>query len=290
MIMNKPIKPARNWWRDHIYPMVTYDQIEQESYNRIAAEMEKKNSDNPLISMVIIAYNEEKRIIRCLSSIAAIQTEIPMEVIVVNNNSKDNTQVVLDKCGVRSVIEKQQGVGFARQAGMDAARGKYISCGDADTLYPPKYIDTMVKHLEKEGTAGVYGTYSFLPDGEKSETALKIYEYFRDLAVRIRSVKRPELCVGGANFAFRKDYGCSVGWRTDLRRGEDGSMLLGLKKYGKLHFILENNSRAWTSSRTLDSDGNLFQMVTKRIIRESKRIKEYFTTAKTYKDQDHNLI
>ncbi|MCF8381288.1 MAG: glycosyltransferase [Bacteroidales bacterium] len=280
----------RNWWKQHYHPILTQDKINENSIQEIAAKLKLKESKNPLISLVIIAYNEETRILRCLSSIASFQTDIPMEVIVVNNNSKDNTQMVLDRCGVRSVLETKQGVGFARQAGMMAARGKYIACGDADTLYPPKYIDSLVKHLEKEDTAGVYGSYSFLPDGKKSERSLKFYEIFRDFAVSLRSINRPELCVGGANFAFRKEFGNAVGWRTDIKRGEDGSMAMGLKNFGKLRFISHKNSRAWTSSRTLDADGNITQMVMKRIVRELKRIKEYFSSKESYADQDYNMI
>lgn len=280
----------KNWWKQHYNPVASSKQTKEKSYRKIASELKLKRSRNPLVSFVIIAYNEEERILPCLSSIAAIQTDIPMEVIVVNNNSKDGTQKVLDVCGVYSVLETRQGVGFARQAGMVAARGKYVACGDADTIYPPKYIDTLVKHLEKDDTAGVYGTYSFLPDGEKSQGTLKIYEKFRDLAILFRSIKRPELCVGGANFAFRKEYGELVTWRTDIKRGEDGSMALGLKSFGKLRFLTDNNSRAWTSSRTLDADGTTVQMVHIRIKRELKRIKEYFSTKSKYADQDYNMI
>lgn len=53
---------------------------------------------------------------------------------------------------------------------------------------------------------------------------------------------------------------------------------------------MDKHSRVWTGSRTLDVDGNIVRMIFKRIIKEFKRIKEYFTTAKEYPDQEHNMI
>ena len=51
-------------------------------------------SDNPLVSIVVIAYNEGKRLTACLWSLSELQTSYPIEILGVNNNSKDDTEDV----------------------------------------------------------------------------------------------------------------------------------------------------------------------------------------------------
>ena len=47
-------------------------------------------------------------------------------------------------------------------------------------------------------------------------------------------------------FAYRIEEGKKVGFRVDIKRGEDGSLALGLKKYGKLFFLHNKKARAIT--------------------------------------------
>lgn len=277
--------------KNHLFTYDSVDDIPDRIFDKIASEFEAKVSKNPLVSIVIIAYNEEKTILRTLSSLAALESNYPFEVIVVNNNSTDRTQEILDKCGVKSVFEARQGVGFARQAGLDAAKGIYHLSGDADTIYPPQYVNVMINHLKKPGTVAVFGHVSFIPDGEKSRFQLGIYEFFKDFVVMLRAINRPELSLGGANFGFVSGLGKKIGWRTDIKRGEDGSMALALKEYGKIKRVNKGQSKVWTSARTLDADGSYFEMIWKRISREAKRISEYFTPQKgSYETKEQNII
>ncbi|MDD3052059.1 MAG: glycosyltransferase, partial [Candidatus Cloacimonetes bacterium] len=81
--------------------------------------MAKKQSKEPLISVIAIAHNEEKRILSCLWSLADNSCTDPIEIIVVNNNSTDRTTEVLDAVGIPWLDEKKKGPGFARQCGLD---------------------------------------------------------------------------------------------------------------------------------------------------------------------------
>ena len=277
--------------KKHLFNYKSVDDIPKSVFNRIKVGISSNNYQHPLVSIVIIAYNEEKGILRTLSSLSEIKSKYPFEIIVVNNNSSDRTQEILDKCGVYSIFEKKQGVGYARQAGLNAAKGTFHLCGDADTIYPPDYVDIMINELKKQGVAAVFGHVSFIPDGNKSRFWLAVYEFFKDIIVMLRAINRPELSLGGASFGFVTEPARKIGWRTDIKRGEDGSMALALKKFGKIERISAFKARIWTSSRTLDADGNLFSMIAKRITRELKRVKEYFTVQKgEYKLKKENSI
>ncbi len=278
------------WIRQHQLHFESYDQIPDEVFKTISDRYARLQTEKPLVSVVVIAYNEEKDILKSISSLSVQETDLPYEVIVVNNNSKDHTQDIIDRSGARGVLETRQGHGWARQGGLEAARGIYHLCGDADTIYPPTYVQGFYELLKKEGVAGAFGTYSFIPPKGQNRFSFALYELFRDPAVKARAVKRPELAVGGACFAFRTEYGKNIGWRTDVKRGEDGSMLLSLKEHGKVVFDQGKKIRAWTSARTLVGDGNFVQMIWKRVRRELSRMGEYFTRNKDgYEMQDKNL-
>lgn len=51
-------------------------------------------SDEPLVSVVMIAYNEEKRLPACLWSLSELKAQYPIEILGVNNNSNDWTEQV----------------------------------------------------------------------------------------------------------------------------------------------------------------------------------------------------
>jgi len=277
--------------RKHNFEFDTFDQIPQSVFDDINERLLDKQNENPLASVVAIAYNEEKNILKNLSSLADQIVDFPIEIIYVNNNSIDNTQNILDKVKVKSVLQIKKGCGHARQAGLDAAKGKYIISADADSIYPPYYVSELVKNLEKENIKGVYGLFSFLPDGKKSRFQLALYEFFKDIVIKLRSINRPELTVGGASFGFVAEIARADGWRTDIHRGEDGCMLASMKKRGKVLLITSKKSRVWTTSRTLDNDGSMFRMIMIRVIKEIKRLNEYFTVQKKgYITRDENKI
>ncbi len=278
------------WFDKYIPYLGNISKVPDFVFSEAAGKFKTLEGDGNIdVSIVVIAYNEEKYILPCIMSLSDMKTRYATEVIVVNNNSTDRTQEIIDRTGVRTVFQPKQGHGHARQAGLDIARGKYHLCADSDSLYPPAYVDTMVKHLNKKGVAAAYSVFGFYADGRNTQRALEIYEFFRDIIFRLRSIKRPELTVGGATLAFYTEQGRSVGWRPDLRRGEDGSMLLALKKYGRTVFVHDRKARIATSSRRLDADGSMFEVITLRLRKEMRRIHELFYKKTQYKDRDDNL-
>lgn len=93
------------------------------------------------MSIVIPAYNDENHLKTCLESIAR-QTVMPDEVIVVDNNSTDDTAKVARRYRfVRVIREKKQGIVHARNAGFNAAKSDIIGRIDADTILPATWVN-----------------------------------------------------------------------------------------------------------------------------------------------------
>lgn len=238
----------------------------------IAANFKKKISSSPLISIVIPAYNEEENILKTLLSLSKTSTEHALEVIVVNNNSNDKTEELINVCGVKCVNETKQGITVARNAGLSVAKGKYIMNADADTIYPINWIDDMITPLiTSNDIALTYGRFSFLPTEKTSRILYFFYEYLSDFNRYInRSFKEEALNVYGFNSACRREQCLSVGGFTHpVGTNEDGWLAIKLRKagFGKLHWVTSKKSIVWTGDRRIIVDGGIYKSTFDRFIK-----------------------
>lgn len=106
----------------------------------------------PLVSVIIPAYNAEKTIEKCLNSLFE-QTLKEIEIIVINDCSKDGTLSVLEKYRDKIKLidnEKNQGPAISRNRGLDIARGKYIGFVDADDWVAPDMYEVMSSKMSEE--------------------------------------------------------------------------------------------------------------------------------------------
>jgi glycosyltransferase involved in cell wall biosynthesis len=223
-----------------------YSEVPQEVIDGTRDRLKSLQSDKPLVSIVIVAYNEEKRLPACLWSLSEQQCKYPVEFIGVDNESKDRTAEIYQAFGVPYYTEHQHTCGYARQCGLNQAKGKYAMCIDCDTMYPPHYIELMVDNLMQPGVSAVAAMWSYYPDENHSKLQMKMYEFFRDIYLRIQNINRPELTVRGLAFGYYTENAMKEGYRVELLRGEDGSMALSMKKYGKIKFVYDKRCRVIT--------------------------------------------
>lgn len=266
-----------------------FDEVSDNLLDEIKSKLGTLQSEDPLVSIVVIAYNEERRLAACLWSLSELQTQFPIEILGVNNNSKDRTEELYQRLGLPYFNEPKQSPGFARQCGLENAHGKYHFCIDADTFYPPHYIDLMMSKLTKPDVSCVSSFWSFFPDEQHSAFGLFLFELVRDLFLYVQHFKRPELCVRGMVFAFKTDLARKVKIRTDIRRGEDGSLALSLKPYGKIAFLYNRHARPVTGYGTIGSQ-SLWQSFVRHVKIQGKGITRIFYKKDHYEDSDENLV
>lgn len=265
------------------------EEISDSVWDEIKSKLAQKQSREPLVSVVVIAYNEEKRLAACLWSLSDLQTKYPIEILGVNNNSKDRTEEVYQRLDLPYYNETQQSPGFARQCGLEHAKGKYHFCIDADTFYPHRYVDLMMTKLERPDVSCVSSFWSFFPDENHSRFGLFLFELIRDTFLWVQHFKRPELCVRGMVFAFKTDLAQKVKIRTDIRRGEDGSLALSLKPYGKIAFLYNKKARPITGYGTLN-ESSLLHSLWNRIRVQMKGFSRIFYKTDHYEDTDDNMM
>ena len=267
----------------------SFDEIPDSVLDEIKNNLSKKQSAEPLVSIVVIAYNEERRLAACLWSLSELQTKYPIEILGVNNNSKDRTEEVYQRLGLPYFTELRQSPGFARQCGLQHARGKYHFFIDADTFYPSCYVDKMMQKLTKPGVSCVGTFWSFYPDENHSAFSLFLFELIRDTFLWVQHFKRPELNIRGMTFAFNADYARQCSIRTDIRRGEDGSLALSLKKFGKIAFLYHRKARPVTGYGTIGSQ-SMWQSFVDHVRIQIKGIGRIFHKTDHYDDDESNLV
>ena len=107
--------------------------------------MNKKNKINePLITIIVPVYNGEKYIDQCINSILN-QEYKNIELILVNDGSKDNSKLILDNWAKREskikvIHQENSGVSVARNKGIEMAQGSYITFVDVDDYVAKDYI------------------------------------------------------------------------------------------------------------------------------------------------------
>jgi dolichol-phosphate mannosyltransferase len=114
------------------------------------------------LSVIIPAYNEARTIGELLKRIQAVplrDTAFQLELIVVDDGSKDTTAEVARSFGnVRVIRQENQGKGAAVQRGVRECSGDYLLVQDADLEYDPLDYLAMLHALPSEVPAVVYGS------------------------------------------------------------------------------------------------------------------------------------
>lgn len=266
-----------------------FSEVSQDIIDGTRERLAALQSDEPLASIVVIAYNEETHLQACLWAISEIKCKCPVEIIGVDNDSKDRTAEIYEKSGIPYYTEYQHSCGYARRCGLQHAKGKFYFDVDSDTLYPPYYYEVMLDHLLKPGVSCVSATWSYFPDANHGKLGLCLFEMARDLFLWVQHFKRPELSVRGLVFAYNADFGRQEPYRVDIIRGEDGSMALALKKYGRIVFVHDRRCRAITGYGTMN-EGSLWMSFINRLRIQIKGITRIFYQQNHYEDSDDNLV
>ena len=281
------------WIEPHLYSGKNFNELNDAELIEIKSRLAFFKNERPLVSIVIPAYNEQDSLFRTLSSLSSNETTYDVEIIVINNSSTDNTQSLVDLLEVRNFMQDQQGIAYARELGLHHAKGEYHLCADADTLYPPGWINEMVgPMIEDKELVCVYGRHSFLSKATQDRFPLFVYEALTGILVRIRKFKREFINVHGFNMGFKTDAGRKAGGfkvhqarKLDNAAGssyfvleaEDGTIALNLMKIGKIKLMTNQSTRVFTSARRLVAEGGILRSFMIRIKLHGKMMFEYLS-------------
>jgi glycosyltransferase involved in cell wall biosynthesis len=138
------------------------------------------------ISIIVAAYNMEEYLGRCLDSVVDHKWDDSVEVIVVNDGSKDNTlqiarQYQADYPQIVTVIDKENGHhGSCTNAALPIAKGKYVKVLDADDWFDPQAFDVLIHKLQTLDTDLVVTNYTKHYDSETIQIRYCSHDYTAD--------------------------------------------------------------------------------------------------------------
>lgn len=141
-----------------------------------------ERSATPDVTVVIPVFDSEAFLDDCLSSVLA-QTGVTIEVICINDGSTDGSRAVLQRYAdadprVSIIDQENQGQSVGRNAGLDAAAGRYLIYLDSDDFWPADTLAGLVRRADDENLdVLLFDCLSFL-DGEVAAATWKRYSTY----------------------------------------------------------------------------------------------------------------
>lgn len=175
------------------------------------------------LSFIVLTWNSERHIKRCLSSIfSALQgNRFLFEIFVVDNGSTDKTSQVIEEFKDRYpdniipvLLQRNMGTTYSRNLALKKARGTIIVILDSDIEIPAGLIPRLVNILEEDQCIGLVAPKLVYPDGrfQKSTDRFptvfsKLFRYFF-----LRHIERKEARQGCETGLIEVDYAISAMW------------------------------------------------------------------------------
>lgn len=162
----------------------------------------------PSVSIVVPAHNEESVIRQCVT--AAIYQSVPaLEIIVVDNLSKDATATIVGQlqreypeAGIRLLYQdSEQGLIPTRNLGLDAAQGEILGRIDADSLLEPDWVEEVIKAFADPSVQAATGPVVYY-DMPMRRFGLKADDKVRQLMLKL--ARHQYHFLFGSNMAIRK--------------------------------------------------------------------------------------
>jgi glycosyltransferase involved in cell wall biosynthesis len=138
------------------------------------------NKTDALVTIIMPAYNAQEYIHESINSVLN-QTYQNWELVVINDGSTDTTSQTVSSFGDQRIFlieQKNKGVSAARNAGLDIARGEYITFLDADDSLPPESLEARVRFLESHTDIDVVDGRIAVKDENMHKTLRKYVPYY----------------------------------------------------------------------------------------------------------------
>ena len=178
----------------------------------------------PKISIIIPVYNVEDYLRPCLDSMID-QTVKEIEIICVDDGSTDGSGTLCNQyraqfpAMVRVLHPKNQGVSAARNAGMQMARGEYLTFVDPDDWLEPDMLRTMLEEMQKENAQAAFCGFAERFCSAEKEDIL----HEPEKRGTVDGIEALYQCLNGVGHGYFLRYGEKM-FRVDALRGADGTL------------------------------------------------------------------
>nr|WP_211265877.1 bifunctional polysaccharide deacetylase/glycosyltransferase family 2 protein [Actinacidiphila oryziradicis] len=201
------------------------------------------------VTVVVPAYNEQECITNTLLSLAG--SDYPIEVIVVDDGSTDDTAAIVEELGlpmVRLICQPNRGKSVALNTGVAAASNELIVMMDGDTVFEPSTVRELVQPFGDPRIGAVAGNAK-VGNRDTLIGAWQHIEYVMgfNLDRRMYDVLSCMPTIPGAVGGFRRTALEQVGGMSDETLAEDTDVTMALHRAG-WKIVYAENARAWTEA------------------------------------------
>ncbi|MCC5859611.1 MAG: glycosyltransferase family 2 protein [Ectothiorhodospiraceae bacterium] len=192
-------------------------------------EAHRANEGAPLVSIITPAHNTARFLPRAVAAVER-QTLDAYEHLIIDDASTDETHELAQELAARSPkvryirLKRQRGAGRARNVGIEAARGRYVSFLDSDDLWLPAKLESQIGFMEREQVLFTYGDY--MEQHWRSQAVRKMHVLPETITHRDLLHGCPIGCLTAAynQEALGKRY------MPNVRRGQDWGLWLKLTR------------------------------------------------------------
>jgi glycosyltransferase involved in cell wall biosynthesis len=193
----------------------------------------------PLVSVVIPTHNYARFIPEAIES-ALAQDYAPLEIIVVDNGSTDETRAAIEpfrERGISYVYQEDAGPSGGRNTGIELARGELVAFLDADDAWLPGKTSAQVAHLIAHPELGLVGSGAFECDATNQPTGIRKAPPIEAEMAFEQLLVRNFLVTTGV--IVRKRCHEVVGGFKDMSFGEDWDLWLRIARRYPIGFVQE---------------------------------------------------
>lgn len=150
----------------------------EELLNEINKALPPAIPDSPEVSIIIPVYNHVEVTLRCLLSIGLSKPHICFEILIIDDNSTDETNSFLLKIPGIRLIKNSQNLGFLKSCNVATkyARGRYLVLLNNDTIVLPGWLDALLETFKLFPRAGLVGAKLLNRDRSLQEAGGIIWE------------------------------------------------------------------------------------------------------------------
>lgn len=186
---------------------------------------------NPEVSIIIPAYNSQEYVSQALKSVFN-QSYTNLEVILVDDASTDSTVKIAGSFADKRLTiiknNRNRGVSYGRNRGIEQAKGKWIALLDSDDWYAPERIEKLLEIAEKSDADLIADDLFLIRDGEQQPWSTLLSESSQDRLLEIALIDAVKFVTSDRLAPVNGKRNWSLGYTKPLIRRE---------------FLLENNIR-----------------------------------------------
>lgn len=211
------------------------------------------------VSIIIVTYNSQKDIKKCIDSIVKNTKKLSYEIIIVDNGSRDNTIEIIKACEIeyKNIMHhtsENRGFSYGNNIGMRSSKGKYIALINPDTIFINDVLYEIIDNMKKLKNPGACGARIYNENLEASES----YNFFpsiSDSILRVIGLRKQKStfvtkyekgfkevdCPIGACFVFNSNIINKIGYMDEgfFLYFDDTDYAFRIKEEGYCNYIIE---------------------------------------------------